>query len=133
MRIEVEDVKCRESEDSACNHAARRAADSRDDYVLEQTRPALVNAGQADGEDGDGNGGFHHLTDFESGIRRGHRKNNAKRDAPEYGSRSEFRRLCRSRDEGRGAFVWLEGPIGVFWKRLRVDLSHRKDDNAIGA
>src|SRR6266536_5927567 len=132
MRIEVEDVKRRKSEDGAGNHATCRATDSGHDYILEQTRSALVNAGQTDGEDGDGDCGFHYLTDFEAGIGRSHGKDNAKRYSPEYGSCSEFRRFFRSRYERRVAFVWLEGPIGVFWKRLRVDHSHRKDDTPNG-
>ena len=40
------------------------AADAGDDDVLEDAGAARIEARQADGEDGDGDGGLHHLADF---------------------------------------------------------------------
>jgi len=65
---EVKDVKRGQREDRACHNSRRCAADAGDDDILKQTGAALVDAGQPDGEDGDGNGGFHSLANLERGI-----------------------------------------------------------------
>ena len=82
---EVKDVERGEGEDRARDHSGRRATHAGDDDVLKQTRAALEHAGKADGEDGDGNRGFHALTDFERGIGRGGGEDDAEEDAPEDG------------------------------------------------
>ena len=65
---EVKDVERGEGEDRARDHGGRCAADAGDDDIFQQCRPALVDSGQPDGEDGDGNGGFHALANLECGI-----------------------------------------------------------------
>ena len=61
MRVEVENVERRHGEDGAGHHAARGAAHAGDDHVLEHRGAPLVDARQADGEDGDGNRRLHSL------------------------------------------------------------------------
>ena len=91
VRIEVQGVKRGKGEDGAGHHAARCAADADDDDVLKQTGAALEHASEADGEDRDGDGGFHSLADFEPRVSRGDAEDDAEQDAPEDRAPGEFR------------------------------------------
>ena len=65
---EVKDVERGKREDCAGHHRGRCSADAGDDHIFKQAGAAPVDARQADGEDGDGNGCLHSLADLERGI-----------------------------------------------------------------
>ncbi len=116
IRAEVKDVERGEGKDRARHHRGRRAADAGDDDILKQTGPALVHAGQPDGEDGDGNGGFHALADLERGVGRGDGKDDAEEDAPENGAGRHLRRVHLGLNDRSVGFAGLQRQIGVFRK-----------------
>ncbi len=82
MRIEVQGVERGKGEDGAGHHAARCAADADDDDIFKQAGAALEDARQADGQDRDGDGGFHSLADLERRVGRGDAEDDAEQDAP---------------------------------------------------
>ena len=65
MGIEVKNVERGEGEDRTGHNRRRRSAHAGDDDILKQAGAALVGAGQADGEDGDGNRRLHALADLQ--------------------------------------------------------------------
>jgi hypothetical protein len=79
---EVKDVERGQREDRARNHRGRCPARAGEDHVLKQARPALVHAGQTDGENGDGNGCFHALAHLERRIGRCDGENDTEKNAP---------------------------------------------------
>ncbi len=114
VRIEVKNVKRWERENGAGNHAAGCAPDSRDDDVLKQARAAPVNPCQADGKDGDGDCGLHHLANLQSRICRSDRENRAKHNAPKDRARRKLRHLRLRRHDGLVGFSGLQWLVGVF-------------------
>ncbi len=64
MRVEMKDVKCGQGEDRSGNHAAGSATDAGGDHVLQNGGTALVDASQADGQDGNRNRRFHSLSNL---------------------------------------------------------------------
>ena len=114
--IEVEDIQRGKGENGAGNHPAGRAADSRDDDILKQTRAALVNAGQSDGKDGDGDCRLHDLPDLQPRVRRCNGENHAKHHAPNDRSQREFRLFRVRGHNGSVGFPWLQRLVGVFRK-----------------
>ena len=82
MRIELEDVERGQREDGAGHDRAGDAADAGDDDVLEQRGTARVDAREADGEDRDGDGRFHHLPDLQARVGGGDGEDDAQQAGP---------------------------------------------------
>ena len=91
-------------------------SDSRDDDILKQTRAALVNAGQSDGKDGDGDCRLHDLPDLQPRVRRCNGEDHAKHHAPNDRSQREFRLFRVRGHNGSVGFPWLQRLVGVFRK-----------------
>ena len=61
----MENIKRGNREDGAGRHTAGCAANAGDNHILKQARSALVHPRQANGQDRDGDGGFHPLADLQ--------------------------------------------------------------------
>ena len=97
VRIELQNVERRKGEDGARDHGPRQAADAGDDDVFEQGAAPRVDARQADGQDGNRDGGFHHLADFQSGVGGRDGEDDAQEDSPSDGARRQFGEVLRCR------------------------------------
>ncbi len=117
VRIEVQSVERGKSEDGAGHYAARRAANADDDDILKQAGAALEHARQTDGEDGDGNGGFHSLADLKPRVGRGDGEDDAEQDTPEDRAQRQLRRLGLRGDDGFVGLAGLQRKVGVFRQR----------------
>ena len=62
--------------------------------------------------------------DLQSRVGRGDGEDDAKHNAPEDRAQREFRLSGLCRHDGRVGFARFQRPVGVFWKELRINLSH---------
>lgn len=91
MRIQFQDVQRRNRKNRACHDRSGNSSNSSDDHVLLQAGPAPVQTRQTNGKNGNRNGRFHHLPDFQSRISRSDREDDAEEDAPANRPRRQFR------------------------------------------
>ncbi len=122
MRIEVENVERRKSEDRAGHHAAGGAADAGDDHVFQHGGAASVNARQADGEDGDGNRRLHSLADLQRRVGRSHTENDAQQCAPEHRAPGDFRQARASGHQRHIEFAFFQRLVGIRGQRFGFKL-----------
>ena len=113
VRVELQDVEGGQGEDGARRHRPRDAADPGHDHVLEQRRATAVDAREADREDRDRNGGFHHLAHLQAGVGRGHREDDAEEEAPAHRADRGLRHRGRGRDDRPVLFAGGERQVGV--------------------
>ena len=116
MRIEVEGVERRNSEDGAGHHAAGGAAHAGDDHVLQHGGAAAIHARQPDGEDGDGNRCLHSLADLQGGVSRSHAEDDAQQRAPEHRAPGNFRQAHAGGYQRHIEFTRLQRLISICWQ-----------------
>jgi len=100
VRIQFQDVQ-RDCEDRACNHRASDSPDPGDDHVLQQSGSAVVEPGEANREDRNRNGRFHHLPDFQARVGGSDREDDAEEDAPADGARGKLWQVYVGRHDRR--------------------------------
>ena len=122
MRVEVEDVERRHSEDGAGHHAAGGAAHAGDDHVLQHGGAAPIDARQPDGEDGDGNRRLHSLADLQGGVGRSHAENDAQQRAPEHRAPGDFRHAHAGGHQRHVEFTLFQRLIGIRGQGLGFEL-----------
>ena len=74
---------------------SRQSADAGDDHVFEQCAAPRVDARQADRQDRNRDGGFHHLAHLQAGVGGGDGEDDAQKDSPSDGARREFGEVLR--------------------------------------
>ena len=79
-----------------------------DDYVLTQCVFLFQGAGKTDSDDGNRNGGFKHLSHFQSQIGSSGTENNRHQQAYRYGIGSDFRILLARLHDGDVFFPFLQ-------------------------
>ena len=130
MRIEVQDVERRQGEDGAGDHAAEAPPMPVMMTFSSTVERRLIDARQADGEDGDGDRRLHSLADFERRVGRSDAEDDAQQRAPEHRAPGDFRHVSAGGHQRHIELALFQRLIGVRGKRFRFEFGFRPGPSA---
>src|ERR1035438_2443121 len=81
--------------------------------IRTSTSSSALGASQADRQDGDGDGGLHHLPHLQPGVGRGHGEDDAEKDTPPHRAQRQFRQFLRCRHGRRVDRPGRERSVGI--------------------